>query len=417
MGYRQGRQAFSCFCHTQERAGAVHGGAELADAGEEMSLNMELQPGETLGPYEIVSFLAAGGMGAVYRAHDPRMGREVAIKVAAERFSERFSREVRAVAALNHPNICHVYDVGPDYLVMELVEGQSPKGPLPLDEALRIARQIADALEAAHEKGIIHRDLKPANIKITADGTVKVLDFGLAKTTNAASAAASPEDSPTLSMAATQAGVILGTAAYMSPEQARGKVVDKRADIWAFGVVLSEMLTGKRLFEGEDLTETLASVVKSDPRLDDAPLVVRRLLRKCLEKDPKQRLRDIGDAWGATRRNRRGPTARWRHSWLPWDGRRRIRAGIWRGAVGLASSGDTSAPQKVVRFIATVPLVNPGIGVMALSRDGSRLAFVGGPKGQIYVRMMDQVEARPIPGTEGASLICFSPGRPMDQLC
>jgi serine/threonine protein kinase len=194
--------------------------------------NSILQPGQNLGPYQIVSFIAAGGMGAVYRARDPRMGRDVAIKVAAERFSERFSREVHAVAALNHPHICHLYDVGPNYLVMELVEGESPKGPLPLEEALRIARQIADALEAAHEKGIVHRDLKPGNIKIKPDGTVKVLDFGLAKTTGApASASASPEDSPTISMAATQAGVILGTAAYMSPEQARGKPVDKRADM------------------------------------------------------------------------------------------------------------------------------------------------------------------------------------------
>ena len=199
------------------------------------------------------------------------------------------------MAALNHPNICHLYDVGPDYLVMELVEGKSPKGPLAkLEEALRIARQIGDALEAAHEKGIIHRDLKPANIKITPDGTVKVLDFGLAKTTNAASAAASPEDSPTISMAATQAGVILGTAAYMSPEQARGKVVDKRADIWAFGVVLYELITGKRLFEGEDLTETLASVVKADPAIDDA----RRKSAACCEA-ALRKIRESGYATSA----------------------------------------------------------------------------------------------------------------------
>jgi serine/threonine protein kinase len=205
--------------------------------------------GDRLGPYEVLEPIGVGGMGEVYRALDTRLGRDVAIKVSAERFSDRFEREARAVAALNHPNVCHLYDVGPDYLVMELVEGESPKGPLPLEEALRIAKQIAAALEAAHEKGIVHRDLKPANIKITPDGAVKVLDFGLAKTTNAASAAASPEDSPTISMAATQAGVILGTAAYMSPEQARGKVVDKRADIWAFGVVLYELLTGSGCFK------------------------------------------------------------------------------------------------------------------------------------------------------------------------
>jgi serine/threonine protein kinase len=191
---------------------------------------MPLSTGAKLGPYEILEPIGAGGMGEVYRARDTRLGRDVAVKVSAERFSDRFEREARAIATLNHPNICTLHDVGPNYLVMELVEGESPKGPLPLEEALRIARQIADALEAAHEKGIVHRDLKPGNIKIKPDGTVKVLDFGLAKTTGAP-ASASPEASPTISMAATQAGVLLGTAAYMSPEQARGKPVDKRADM------------------------------------------------------------------------------------------------------------------------------------------------------------------------------------------
>jgi len=188
-----------------------------------------LAAGTHLGPYEILGPIGVGGTGEVYRARDSRLGRDVAIKVPAERFSERFEREARAVAALNHQNICTLYDVGPDYLVMEYIEGESPKGPLPLDEALRIARQIADALEAAHEKGIVHRDLKPANIKIKADGTVKVLDFGLAKV--AAAAAVNSENSPTFTMEATQAGMILGTAAFMAPEQARGKPVDKRADI------------------------------------------------------------------------------------------------------------------------------------------------------------------------------------------
>jgi eukaryotic-like serine/threonine-protein kinase len=182
---------------------------------------MALQAGAQLGPYEILDLIGAGGMGEVYRARDPRLGRDVAIKVSVERFSERFEREARTVAALNHPNICTLYDMGPNCLVMELVEGESPKGPLALPDALKIARQIGDALEAAHEKGIVHRDLKPANIKIKPDGTVKVLDFGLAKMTVAA-AGESSENSPTLTMAATQAGVILGTAGYMSPEQARG---------------------------------------------------------------------------------------------------------------------------------------------------------------------------------------------------
>ena len=216
--------------------------------------------GTKLGPYEIIAPIGAGGMGEVYRARDPRMGREVAIKVAAEQFTERFSREVHAVAALNHPNICHLYDVGPNYLVMELVEGPTladriRQGPIPVEEALAIAKQIADALEAAHEKGIVHRDLKPANVKVKSDDVVKVLDFGLAKIADAPETSGRPEQSPTLTLdAATRMGTILGTAAYMSPEQARGKPTDRRADIWAFGVVLYEMLTGQRLFEGETLS-------------------------------------------------------------------------------------------------------------------------------------------------------------------
>src|SRR5882672_5235361 len=261
---------------------------------------MALSAGTRLGPYEILAPIGAGGMGEVYRARDPRMGREVAIKVSAERFSDRFSREVHAIAALNHPNICQLYDVGPNYLVMELVEGPTlgeriKQGAIPLDEALRIARQVADALEAAHDKGIVHRDLKPGNIKIKPDGAVKVLDFGLAKVTLASAGESDAANSPTLTMSATQAGMILGTAGYMSPEQARGKTVDKRADIWAFGVVLYEMLTGRHLFKGEDVGEILAAVIKEEPRLDELPATVQPLLRRCLEKDPKHRLRDIGD--------------------------------------------------------------------------------------------------------------------------
>src|SRR5437667_12737733 len=196
---------------------------------------MPLSVGTRLGPYEILAPLGAGGMGEVYCARDPRMGRDVAVKISTERFSDRFEREVRAVAALNHPNICQVYDVGPNYLVLELVEGPTladrmREGALPLEEALAIARQIADALEAAHERGIIHRDLKPANIKVKPDGAVKVLDFGLAKFAEQAAAAASPENSPTMTVGATRAGEILGTAAYMAAEQARGKTVDNRAD-------------------------------------------------------------------------------------------------------------------------------------------------------------------------------------------
>src|SRR6185369_9177953 len=254
---------------------------------------MALSIGALLGPYEILAVIGKGGMGEVYRARDTRVGRDVAVKVSTEHFGERFEREARAIASLNHSNICTLYDVGPNYLVMELVEGESPQGPLPREVALHYARQIAAALEAAHDKGIVHRDLKPGNIKITPDGVVKVLDFGLAKVMPVAASGAPSENSPTISMAATQAGVILGTAAYMAPEQARGLNVDKRADIWAFGVVLYEMLTGQRLFQGEDLTDTLASVVRDKADLSAAPAELRGLLERCLEKDPKKRLRDI----------------------------------------------------------------------------------------------------------------------------
>jgi len=256
---------------------------------------MILEVGTRLGPYEIRELIGAGGMGEVYRAFDPRLGREVAIKVSAAQFTERFDREARAVAALNHPNICQLYDVGPNYLVMELVEGESPKGPLTLASALNYARQIVAALEAAHDKGIVHRDLKSANIKVKADGTAKVLDFGLAKVEPVSSSGTDLANSPTISMAATNTGVILGTAAYMAPEQARGEPVDQRADIWAFGVVLYEMLTGARIFEGRTISDTLAAVLIKEPDLDRVPVQVRPLLRRCLAKEPRQRLHHAAD--------------------------------------------------------------------------------------------------------------------------
>jgi eukaryotic-like serine/threonine-protein kinase len=215
-----------------------------------------LAPGVQLGPYKIESALGKGGMGEVWKARDTRLNRFVAIKKSQAHFSERFAREAQAIAALNHPNICTLYDIGPDYLVMELVEGSSPKGPLSLDEALRIAGQVAAALEAAHEKGIIHRDLKPANVKITPGGLVKVLDFGLAKIVREAS-----WDGPTVTTGLTEAGVALGTPAYMAPEQAQGNEVDKRTDVWAFGVLLYELLTGHRPFLGDSVQSTLAAVV------------------------------------------------------------------------------------------------------------------------------------------------------------
>lgn len=273
---------------------------------------MTLSPGARLGHYDIVADLGAGGMGAVYRARDSKLGRDVAIKVLLADVANdvdrlaRFGREAQVLAALNHPNIAAIYGVEDGALVMELVEGPTladrlSHGALPLDEALAIARQIAEALLAAHEAGIVHRDLKPANIKVREDGTVKVLDFGLAKALDpAGGSSANAMNSPTLSVHATQQGLILGTAAYMAPEQARGRAVDRRADIWAFGVVLFEMVTGRRAFEGDDISITLAAVLKDD--LDwkalpaDLPAPLRRLLRRCLEKDPRRRLSSIGDA-------------------------------------------------------------------------------------------------------------------------
>src|SRR5207249_385006 len=262
---------------------------------------MNLDSGTRLGPYEILAPIGAGGMGEVYKARDTRLDRLVAIKLCAEQFNERFEREARAVAALNHPNICTLHDVGPNYLVMEYVEGPTLAGPMPLADALPIARQIAEALEAAHEKGFIHRDLKPANIKLTAGGKVKVLDFGLAKAFDTEPHPSSdPANSPTLTISATRAGMILGTAGYMSPEQARGVPVDKRADIWAYGVVLYEMLTGREMFSGETVSDTLASVLKSDVDWSaipaETPPPIHRLLRRCLERDRRKRLADIADA-------------------------------------------------------------------------------------------------------------------------
>jgi eukaryotic-like serine/threonine-protein kinase len=277
---------------------------------------MALSPSTKLGPYEILSPLGAGGMGEVYRARDTKLGREVALKVLPAAMANdpdrmaRFQREAQMLASLNHPGIASIYGLEESgsvrALVMELVEGQTladnleTRHAVPLQDALPIARQIAEALEYAHERGIIHRDLKPANIKITPEGSVKILDFGLAKALDTGDFATNISNSPTLTVAATQAGVILGTAAYMSPEQARGKRADRRADIWAFGVVLYELLTGAQAFGGETTTDTLAAVLRTDPNLDalpaGIPATLRRLLERCLDKEPRRRLQAIGEA-------------------------------------------------------------------------------------------------------------------------
>src|SRR5215470_9586466 len=276
---------------------------------------MAIQPGIHVGPYEILSQIGAGGMGEVYRARDPKLGRDVAIKVLPEAFASdaertaRFQREAKVLASLDHPNIASIYGLedsdGTRALVMQLVEGPTladriKAGPISVDEAVRIAKQIADALEYAHERGIIHRDLKPANVKVTNDDAVKVLDFGLAKALEGDPSSIDISTSPTNSRMATQQGVLLGTAAYMSPEQAKAKPVDRRADIWAFGCVLYEMLTGKMAFRGETVTDTLAAVVRAEPDWSqlpaDTPMRVRVLLQRCLQKDVRQRLQAMGDA-------------------------------------------------------------------------------------------------------------------------
>src|SRR6266568_697709 len=278
---------------------------------------MPLGTGTRFGHYEILSPLGAGGMGEVYRAHDTKLNRDVALKVLPVAFAAnverlvRFRREAQVLASLDHPGIAAIYGLeeseGVLALVMELVEGPTlaeriAQGPMPLEDALPVGRQIAEALEYAHERGVVHRDLKPANIKITGEGTAKVLDFGLAKALDPQESASSLNlaNSPTAGIAPTQAGMILGTAAYMSPEQAKGRPADRRADIWAFGCVLYEMLTGEKAFNGEAISEILAAVMLKEPdwgRLPlDSPPTVKRLLRRCLDKDPKRRLRDIGEA-------------------------------------------------------------------------------------------------------------------------
>src|ERR1700674_558576 len=277
---------------------------------------MAIPSGTKFGSYEMVALIGAGGMGEVYQAHDTKLGRDVAIKVLPEAFAHdperlsRFQREAKMLAALNHPNIATIFGLEQSgvtsYLVMELVSGETlaervkRDGAVPIEEALGIARQIAEALEAAHEKNIIHRDLKPANVKVTPEGKVKVLDFGLAKAFAGVAASDDPSNSPTLSAAATMQGTILGTAAYMSPEQARGKAVDKRTDIWAFGAVLYELLTGRQAFHGETTTEILAAVLRGEPDWQALPAAtpakVRDLLRRCLQKDKTQRMQSAGDA-------------------------------------------------------------------------------------------------------------------------
>jgi serine/threonine-protein kinase len=389
---------------------------------------MPLAVGDKLGPYEIVAPIGAGGMGEVYRAHDPRMGRDVAIKLAAERFSERFDREVRAVAALNHPNICALYDVGPNYLVMELIEGPTladriRQGAIPLDEVLGLAKQIAEALEAAHEKGIVHRDLKPANIKINREGAVKVLDFGLAKLAEPIAPVGNVESSPTLTLEhATLVGSIMGTAGYMSPEQASGKPVDKRADIWSFGVVLWEMLTGKRLFGGETISHTLADVLRGPIDFDQlprgTPVAIRVLLRRCLDRDVRNRLRDIGEARVALGNVGKEPVAlTGQAKGMPYL-IAAIAAVLGLGLIAVGAlywRATRPVERPLVRLDVdlgpdvSLPDLNSAQDAVRLSPDGMRLVYLSGNPERLFTRRLDQPTATELPGTQGARTPFFSP--------
>ena len=389
--------------------------------------------GTRIGPYEIVALLGAGGMGEVYRARDAKLNRDVAIKVLLPSVANdpdrlaRFSREAQVLASLNHPNIAHIHGLedanGVTALVMELVEGEdlaeriANSGRIPIDDALRIARQIADALEAAHAQGIVHRDLKPANIRIRPDGTVKVLDFGLAKAIapDGAIATADAMNSPTLSVHATKAGIILGTVAYMSPEQARGRPVDKRSDIWAFGCVLYEMLTGRRAFEGQDVSEIAAAVIKDEPRWDGVPAAALRLLKKCLQKDPTRRLRDIGDAWelleevpdpSAHARAR----AAWRFGAVAWGAAALALTAL--AALSFVHFREQSPAAEPVRFQIPAP-DNAAITSLSVSPDGRQVAFTARAadgRNLLWVRSLDTIDARPQRGIEsGPDGLFWSP--------
>ena len=400
---------------------------------------MALTVGTHLGSYEILSALGVGGMGEVYRARDPKLNRDVAIKVLLpavandpERLA-RFRREAQVLASLNHPNIAQVHGLEDSHgvcaIVMELVEGPTladriAQSAMTLDDALPIARQVAEALEAAHEQGIVHRDLKPANIKVRPDGTVKVLDFGLAKALGppaGTEAAAALANSPTItSPAMTERGVILGTSAYMSPEQAKGLTADKRSDVWAFGCVLYEMLAGRRAFEGEDVSETLATVIKGEPNWSalpsNLPAAVRGLIQGCLRKSKKERIGDLSAALfvlgqplaptQAAVGRQRFPSPVWRRTML-------VIAGVAIGAALAVAVVWRLRPMPqfpVTRFALSLPQgheLNPNRGALALSPDGSRLVYAA--NGRLYTRSMSELEPRELPGTGPAISPVFSP--------
>ncbi len=399
--------------------------------------------GQTISHYKVIEKIGQGGMGEVYRAEDTNLSREVAIKVLPEQFTQdpqrlaRFEREAKLLASLNHPNIAAIYGFekaeGVHFLALELVPGETlaervAKGPVPVEEALEVCRQIAEGVEAAHEKGVIHRDLKPANVKVTPEGKVKILDFGLAKAFEDEIPAADISQSPTLTEEMTRAGVILGTAAYMSPEQAKGKSVDNRTDIFAFGSVLYELLTGKRAFEGETVTDTLARVLQGQPDWkalpEDTPTRVIELLTDCLEKDSAERLPDIGHVRIQIKKALKEPItvspigaasaaqpSLWKRA-IPWSITAVV---IVLAAVGfwnLTRPGPLAVSRLAMTLSATERLANLNRPAVALSPDGTHLVYAASrdnSQRQLYLRAMDQLQAEPIAGTEGAVNPFFSP--------
>src|ERR1700693_1655429 len=407
---------------------------------------MALASGTRLGSYEILSAIGAGGMGEVYQAHDTKLGRDVAVKVLPETFAHdpdrlsRFQREAKMLASLNHPNIATIHGLehsdSVQYLVMELVPGETLReriareGPLSVEEALGICRQITEALEGAHDKGIIHRDLKPANVKLTPAGRVKVLDFGLAKAF-VGDDGLDFSHGPTVTAMGTEEGRILGTPAYMSPEQARGKAVDKRTDIWAFGCVLYELLTGKQAFRGETVSDTIAALLEREPDWQvlppSTPAKIRDLLRRCLQKDSQHRLRDIGDARIEIEEASAAPAmgeptaltkrirARWREAQL-WGVAFLLLAAVTSIAIWNRKSSSPIVSGPVSRIAITLPPGQPLAGLeigiaVALSPDGTHLVYAARPGSiqKLYLCPLEGREAKPIPGTEGAVQPFFSP--------
>ena len=384
-----------------------------------------MTPQQSIAHYRIISKLGEGGMGEVWRATDTKLNREIAIKVLPQAVAAdpdrlvRFTREAQVLASLNHPNIAAIYGVEERALIMELVEGSTlaeriAQGPVPLEESILIAKQLAEALEYAHDRGVIHRDLKPANIKITPEGRVKVLDFGLAKALSNEPATLDPKSSPTITMRATLAGTIMGTAAYMSPEQARGQTVDRRADIWAFGVVLYEMLTGGQLFRGSTVSDTLTDVLRGDLDLSEIPAGIRPVMERCLQRDPRLRWRSIGDVFVMLEEGAPAapatPVPRLRRRVTPW-----IVTGL---ALALGGAGWWRATRPVDHPLTRLsvdlgPEALPSVNLTAaISPDGRRLVYrARGPDGKphLAMRLLDQALPTLLPGTENGSDPFFSP--------